>query len=88
MPCNREGRKKIKTQDDPPELRAQIVSAVEMCVHAKVLQPHDTSFNGKIDISFRGSAVALKYRSSMNTNYLQTVTIVAGGTAASFMYFK
>lgn len=59
-----------------------------MCVHAKVLQPHDTSFNSKIDISFRGSAVALKYRSSMNTNYFQTVTIVAGGTAASFMYFN
>ena len=89
MPRNREGTKNNKKpQDDLLQLRAQILSSVEECVHAKVLQAHDTSFNGKIDISFRGSAVALKYRSSMNTSYLQTVTIAAGGTAASFTYFK
>jgi len=38
---------------------------VELCVRAKVLQAHDSSFNGKTDISFTGSSVALSYRSNI-----------------------
>lgn len=86
-PVTKKEEKNKKHQDDLLKLRAQILSSVELCVHAKVLQAHDTSFNGKIDISFRGSVVAHKY-SRMNTSYLQTVTVAAGGIAASFTYFK
>lgn len=46
-------------------LRAQILSSLKLCVYTKVLQAHDTSFNGKTDMSFRHSAVALWYRSTI-----------------------